>query len=507
VNNALLRTLLTYAIILPLAIFIGWNLSGDMTRSSFAVLAVILFFLLLPLILKWHYPVMLFSWSTSITIFFLPGKPTLWMLMAGLNFGLAIFNRIISKKPAFLPAPSITLSLLFLTAVVAWTAKVRGGLGVSALGSDTYGGKSYYVIFAGIIGYFAFASQTISAERAKFYIGLFFLPGIAAAISNLIYIAGPSFYFLYILFPMSFAGVQAGSEMGGISRIAGFSVSAVTVSFYLLAANGIRGLFVKWWRLLLLIVVMGLGSLGGYRSLLVLVGLVFAILFLVEGLLRSPIFPALLLVLGLLFAALFPFASKLPQSVQRTLSILPLKIDPMIRYEAQGSIDWRLEIWRAVVPDLPKYFWLGKGYAINPTDLYLTEQANLRGRSQHTEGALVTGDYHSGPLSVYVPFGVFGSLAFLVFLGVSLRALYLNYRYGREEVRTLNRFLFAYFLGRAIFFFGAFGALPSDLYQFTAAIGFGIALNKGICRKPVTVPMPVRVRGNLQLRPAEPGVA
>lgn len=506
-NTAALRTLIIYAVVLPLAVFIGWTLSGDMTRSSFAVLAAIVFVLALPMVLKWHYAILVFSWNAFITIFFLPGQPVLWMLMAGINFGIAILTRIISKKQAFISAPSITVSLLLLGIIIAITAKLRGGMGLSALGSSTFGGKGYYMAFAAIIGYFAFASLPIPAERAKLYVGLFFLSGIVAAISNLIYFAGPTFYFLYLLFPATFAGVQAITESSGISRIAGFAHSAAAVGFYLMAVNGIRGLFVKWWRLMLLISVVGVGCMGGYRSILILMGLIFVILFLTEGLLRSPIFPALLLVGALLFAMLIPLAPKLPRSVQRTLSFLPLKVDPMIRYEAESSIEWRLAIWRAMVPDLPKYFWLGKGYAFNPTDLYLSQQATLRGRSHHSEGVKLTGDYHSGPLSIYMPFGAFGSLAFLIFLGVSIRALYLNYRYGSEELRTLNRFLFAYFCGRVIFFFAAFGAFASELYIFTGAIGFSVALNKGICRKPALVPMPVRIRGDLELRSVEPDMA
>jgi hypothetical protein len=243
--------------------------------------------------------------------------------------------------------------------------------------------------------------------------------------------------------------------------------------------------------------------LGGYRSLLLLVGAVFIILFVIEGLLRSPIFPALLLTMALAFAALVPVSSKLPLSVQRTLCFLPIKVDSMVRNDAEGSLQWRFHIWQALLPDLPKYIWLGKGYALNPTDMYLMEQAALRGRAASFEAALTNGDYHSGPLSTYVPLGSFGLLAFLIFLGASLRALYLNYRYGNEALKTINRGLFAYFLGNMIYFFFAFGALSSDLFKFTFSVGLSIALNNGICRKPVPVPRPVPFRGSLELSAAQ----
>ena len=508
-NTAALRTLVIYAVIIPLAVFIGW-MTVDLAnwdRTSFATFAAIVFVLLIPVLLKWHHPVMLFSWNTGITIFFLPGEPALWMLMAGVNFGIAILNRIIQKRPMFLSPPSVTASLLALLAVVLITGKLRGGFGSQALGSSSYGGRGYYYLIAAIIGYFAIASQPIARERAKFYLGLFFLPGVISGMSTLIYAAGPAFYFLYLVFPVGVAGVQALSEYTGpIIRLAGFAGVSTAVTYYMLGVHGIGGLLRKWWLALFLLLILCLGTLAGYRSLFILVALIFVVLFVVEGLHRSAVFPALLLILGVAFAALIPLASKLPLSMQRTLSVLPLlKIAPIAQWDADASSEWRLQMWRSLLPDLPKYVWLGKGYALNPTDLYLSQQAILRGRSAGYEGSIASGDYHSGPLSTYVPFGSFGLLALLFFFGASLRVLYCNYKYGGDELKTINRFLFAYFLGRMLFFLFAFGSLSGDLFHFTGALGMSVALNKGVCRKPVAVRSPVRFRDDLALGSAQPG--
>lgn len=506
-NTAALRTLVIYAVILPLAIFLGWMAVdlANWNQTSFAVFASVIFVLLLPVLLKWHYAAMVFSWHTFIAIFFLPGSPALWMLLAAVTFGIAIVNRILQKDSGFLHAPSITIPLVGLLMVLLITGYLRGGFGSHALGSTTYGGKSYYLIIAAILGYFAFISRQIPGRNAKLYVTLFFLPGAVGAISNLIYLAGPAFYFLYLVFPSSFAGVQAMSEYSSAGvRLAGFTSFAIFVAFYLLAVNGIRGLLRKWWLLAILLVSFALGALGGYRGLFLLIGLLFVILFISEGLIRTPVFPALLLVLGLSFAFLVPFSSKLPRSVQRTLSFLPIQIDPIVRSDAEASTNWRLEMWNRLIPDLPKYIWLGKGFALDPLDLYLANEAVRRGRVESYQGSLAAGDYHSGPLSTFVPLGLFGSLAFFAFLCTSLRALYLNYKYGAEELKTINRFMFAYFVTRSVFFLVAFGALSSDLFYFTGTIGLSIALNKGICRKPRFAPQPVRFQSNLRLGGAQP---
>jgi hypothetical protein len=145
---------------------------------------------------------------------------------------------------------------------------------------------------------------------------------------------------------------------------------------------------------------------------------------------------------------------------------------------------------------------------LNATDLYLADEVVRRHRMPSYYISIISGNYHNGPLSIYVPFGGIGSLAFLAFFVVSLRALYLNYRWGAEQLKTLNRFLFAYFIARVTFFFLAFGAISTELYIFTGLAGLSVALNRGICRKPAAfATAPVRLRGtfdggSVQPRPA-----
>src|ERR1041384_7819003 len=103
--------------------------------------------------------------------------------------------------------------------------------------------------------------------------------------------------------------------------------------------------------------------------------------------------------------------------------------------------------------------------------MFLTEESMRRGFAPNYSQALIVGDYHNGALSLYVPFGSLGVLAFVAFLIAIIRASYLNYKYGDERLRTINRFLFAYLVARAIFFFVFFGAVNSDLPFFVGVIG------------------------------------
>src|SRR3954469_17657114 len=116
-------------------------------------------------------------------------------------------------------------------------------------------------------------------------------------------------------------------------------------------------------------------------------------------------------------------------------------------------------MWRQVLPDVPKYILLGKGFGITATDM----RQNLsggpnQGLSFSAEGSARAGDFHNGPLSLVIPFGIWGAIAFTWFLIVSLKVLYRNQKYGAPHLQTINTLLFALFVVKTLFFYLIFGS-------------------------------------------------
>ena len=103
-----------------------------------------------------------------------------------------------------------------------------------------------------------------------------------------------------------------------------------------------------------------------------------------------------------------------------------------------------------------------------------------RGIYSGYEWVLVSNDYHNGPLTLIVPFGIFGVLAFAAFCWGALRALYANYRYGDPELKLINTFLLAGFITHLVFYSIFFGAFYLDLIAFTGIIGLSLTLNGGV---------------------------
>ena len=110
--------------------------------------------------------------------------------------------------------------------------------------------------------------------------------------------------------------------------------------------------------------------------------------------------------------------------------------------------------------------------------------------------ALVAGDYHNGPLSLIIPFGIWGVAAFVWFCAASIRLLWRNYRYGEESIRNINAFLLTAFLAKLFFFTVIFGAFYMDLSPLTGIVALSISFNRGMARAtaparvPAIVPQP-----------------
>jgi hypothetical protein len=406
----------------------------------------------------------------------------------------------------FLSVPELTKPLLLLAAVVLVTAKIRGGLGMRVMGSGSFGGKNYFYILAAIIGYFALISQPIAISKGARAVKSFFLSGLTYGVTNLVYVLGPPFYFLFYFVALDFVYSQAESDWtnDAVKRLGGFGPSAAGLLCFVLARWGIRGIvdWTKPWRLLLLITALVGGLFSGYRTNIAFLSILLFMQFLVEGLWKTFLLPVLAVVGILCLTPILLLANRMPPVVQRSIAFLPVDIDPNVRAQALDSSDWRYQMWRAVWPDIPKYLLIGKGYAIDPVDLYLTYRAAESGLVENYEGAMLAGDYHNGPLSVLIPFGIFGTIAFLWLLGAGTKVLYCNFRYGDPRLQLINTFFLAYFLTQCLCFFFVFGALSTQLKLFLGVLGLSVSFNGGVSRKKASKAMPVPASAPARLQPA-----
>jgi hypothetical protein len=497
--SSLFRSLLIYSVCLPLAVVLGYLVTQPLDWTSVTVGGVVCLLLVAPLLLRWHHTWLIATWNSTLMLFFLRSSAA--MALSWVSLLISILQYTLNRKLKFLPVGPVAKPLFFLAAVILITARCRGGIGLQIFGGGSVGGKGYIILLSAIVGFFALTARRIPPERALFFVGLFFAGQATVAVSELSAIAGPSLSFVFLLFPPSgglvHETVNDPMGLGGMARLGSLAAACGAVLWIMLSRYGIDQIFTwrRVGRLVVFFVMLFISMLGGFRSILLFFLLTFAILFYYEGLLRRPLLPALLLVALLGGTILIPFVGRLPLTVQRTLSFLPLPIDPVAQASADASTEWRIRIWKNVLPQIPTYLLLGKGYAINAADLAMATNASLEGGTFGTE---IAGDYHNGPLSLIIPLGIFGVIAFVWFLWAGVKVLRQNYRFGDPAVACVNRFLLSMFIAKIIFFFTIFGGFTSDMAFFTGLVGLSICVNGGVA-EPVRAPEPKLVYNRFKL--------
>jgi len=501
------RGLLILGIVLPVALLVGYLLATPTDLMSISFIALLLLGISIPLLMKWHYPALILSWNSTIIIFFIPGLPAIWTGLAVFTLIAAILERTLAGKSRMIWVPSVSASLIVLFIVAAITAALRGGVGGHAFGSDLWGARRYLGVFGALLGYFALVSQSIPESSAERLASGYFLSGVTAIVSDLAYTLGPGFYFIFALFSSEIANLQAASQET-IQRSTGLAWAAWSVSFFILLRYGIAGVLDlrRFWRLPLLLLVISVGLFGGFRSTIVLLTLTFAVQFYFEGLVRTRFLPMAILTTVLVCALTLPFVDKLPLAVQRSLSFLPVDVDPIARRDAEGTVEWRLTMWKIVIREAQDYLLLGKGYGYSGTDYFLTQEAVRRGLYSAIEDTLISGNYHNGILTVLIPFGPWGLVTFGWFCYTAIRVLHSNYRHGNPRLNRINTFLLSFFVSRLIFYVVFYGQFDLDLMIFTGTVGLSVALNGGVAGRTVrsvtrTVPLPAAKEPDLALAP------
>ena len=124
--SALSRPLLAYGFCLSLAVLLGCLLANPLDLATLAVVTVIFFVLTIPLLLRWHHAWLIATWNTTAMLFFLPGRPQVWIGLAGVSLLISILQYTLNRKMGFLSVPSAARPLFFLATVrVCMTSRWR----------------------------------------------------------------------------------------------------------------------------------------------------------------------------------------------------------------------------------------------------------------------------------------------------------------------------------------------------------------------------------------------
>ena len=222
----------------------------------------------------------------------------------------------------------------------------------------------------------------------------------------------------------------------------------------------------------------------------------FALLFYLERLHHTRLILPVILVSMAVGGLALLFAARLPLTFQRSLAVLPfIQLDPVARMSAQVTSDWRVQMWHDVMPQIPQYLLVGKGYTFSGA-----EQAQLeKDMTWKAPNWLAT-----ITMALCPSFCRSGFLAQSLLSGcwsLGIRVVYQNYQFGDPAYHNINTFLFAYFVVKVIFFSLFSARLHRILPMFLGMLGLSISVNGGVA-KPVVVPQPKIVFNRFKLHPS-----
>lgn len=372
----------------------------------------------------------------------------------------------------------IYVNLAYLAIVFA-----RNPVGFWAMQSSMVGGRPYFEIGLAFCAFMILSRVQITDFIAKIFPMFFVIPAWCVAILDVIgRIVPQTSYALNSFYSgVGSRGVTSAfqqEEKLGETRMTGMLGAGLSSVLNLCAKyNPITMLSPLYpGRMILLTAAFGAIFLSGYRS---------ALLFAMVALLLSSLFRnrlrdlwiagsvAMLTVVALI--AMQGSLIQLPKTMQRALSWLPGDWDQEVVADAQGSSEWRFEMWAWAWSDdriLRDRTW-GQGFGLSIDDMNLIASSLIAGEGggsrlggSDRENFMITGSFHSGPLSTIKYIGVVGlALYYPLMCYMAIIAWRLCRRARGTKAFTLALFVSIPIIYEPFNFVVVFGGLDSNYSQ------------------------------------------
>jgi len=388
------------------------------------------------------------------------------------------------KKLPRIARPTFCDRLLFLNIAYLVTVYLRNPVGVNAFGSELIGGRPYFEIFLSLAAYWVLQHVTLDAKQARRF--PFLMSAGSIVVSSLSLLTSRLPFLVPILAPF-YSGLSVGNylseyrgedstkyrEAGGLSF--GSTWTTLLSSYY---RPVILFLFLKPVQSVLYYAAILAILMSGFRvGVLQFIGLMLLTSYFQRGLsdcikITAIIFTGIILIIGAQVAG-----APVHPAIQRALSFIPGQWDEAVVRDAEGTKEWRLTIWKTAW-ESDKYIKnkiLGDGFGFTAADLAIQRSAEFGGMGylggNEAEAQLVSGAYHSGPLSTIRYVGMVG-LAFYLILLIGLAF----YAYRIIKLASGTPFLpLALFVGvgpimTPLFFVFIFGAYDSGFSETVFAL-------------------------------------
>ena len=398
-----------------------------------------------------------------------PGLPqglNLMDVMILFLVAIVIFGHSIDKQRMVRRSTSHYVLMGFLVVLMV-IMSVRG-FGIRFLGSAEWGGFGYVKIFIVALFYLFCANIDLTEKQLKRALLLMLvLSFIPAAAQILFFASGGAIYHQYAFLDANVYGLlDTLNALQGANRTSRLYFSGVASA---LSVIGMAFFPYHGPKRFLLIGCVGtsfiITLLSGFRGAVVAnVAIIFLYLLLTYPKRRFTITVGTGVAAATLVIGLIPFFQDLPASIQRALSFIPFYDVPgYIKFDADYSVQWRIDVWKESLRHLPSFLFIGRGLTFNPTEL-----SSAMAIGDTIAWGYIGHNYHSGPISLAIITGVPGFILYSIFMVVAC----VEYIRARNDMfaagctpfvlRTYNMFL-AMTVYHVFSFYVMYGSVQSSV--------------------------------------------
>jgi hypothetical protein len=296
---------------------------------------------------------------------------------------------------------------------------LRNPVGLGLFGSGSVGGKTYVLSGLAFMVSWIYGALLVPAKEVKWamYLSLF-CSFLGIPVAELRTRAG-----LAAIEATEVVTQQGMAAEGDATRVGFLGGIATSLSRWIASrVHPLKASFHPLWAPLILISLAAAAG-SGFRNIIVIVGLTYLISLAYRGGIMSIFIAFVLGALGITFLSLFNLFIPLPTNAQRVLTTFPGTWEQRYKDDAKSSTEWRVEMWKeALFTDRwISNKWLGDGLGMSAAELARSKELSISGMNHntaggittHQENAMISGDYHSGPVQTIRTVGYIGLLILL----------------------------------------------------------------------------------------------
>ena len=361
---------------------------------------------------------------------------------------------------------NFTNKLMFLFfLIIIFTAFYRGW-GFEAFGSKMSGGMVYIKLLILILFFLTISKYKLNENYINFLLKIFLISTCLPFISDVfkILFGYDNFISKFIIGSTTIEDYWEKYKTGGLLRIQSCSGLSVFVTIYMLMfknflnENG-KIIYKKRFILYLLIEII-LISLSGHRMTIIENSLLFFLYFkfIINYKFNFKYIFKLITLIFILFFIIIIFYEKLPFFIQRIFSFLPFLKNSEISADVSDSNLFRILLWLNAYNLLPKYFWIGKGFA------FINNHVSGSNYFEIIEEFTNYGAFHNGPIGLIINLGIGGFITGIVLLIKFVLKCY-KYLLNSENSNVIIKIYYLYVIKSIIIFIFIYGDLQTNFQE------------------------------------------